>query len=467
MILFRMSLMLMTAIIQTKTQLSTKTFTHRTLNHTQSLYSNTLSLQQQEVSPSTLTGILQDDSNNCQGSMIMNNNIDTSIDVSMYRHNNHVAAAGPSHDDGDDGDFSVPLNELDQSNNDRENLILSNLMRSLVIASGMNASIKMTEELLAYVGELLSHAHNMENWPPSYVTATSLLKSRGVYIDPVHHKVCFSVDHPLHHYVVGIDEQCPHCDVTPSVDRYYLPIKDKINRWFLSDDMAEKMLAHWRDRDVWLGKSGVSYPVNEIWHGSRFKELQWFWDTDCRWPLPHICTNCHSYINLNGNQSETIDVTCYHCYKEETIQPKFVHGDPRNIALIGHWDGWSPKSGRGSGSIEISIATMEKLHRSKNDHIYTTTFVPEHALPNKEPNALDPFLEPLITELEELFIDGLEVKYPIDVGNLKAGNCTIRCLLICWTGDYPAQCQIGKFSCRGTYGCRVDKCKGESVNGSC
>lgn len=49
---------------------------------------------------------------------------------------------------------------------------------------------------------------------------------------------------------------------------------------------------------------------------------------------------------------------------------------------------------------------MEKLHRSKNDHIYTTTFVPEHALPNKEPNALDPFLEPLITELEELFIDG-------------------------------------------------------------
>ena len=59
---------------------------------------------------------------------------------------------------------------------------------------------------------------------------------------------------------------------------------------------------------------------------------------------------------------------------------------------------------------------------------------------------------------------GVEVEYPIDVsGDIKAGKCTIRCLLICWTGDYPAQCQIGKFSCKGTYGCRVDKCKGKVI----
>ena len=45
----------------------------------------------------------------------------------------------------------------------RENLLLQNLMHSLVIASGMNDLIKMTEELLAYVGKLLDHAHNIDN----------------------------------------------------------------------------------------------------------------------------------------------------------------------------------------------------------------------------------------------------------------------------------------------------------------
>ena len=38
--------------------------------------------------------------------------------------------------------------------------------------------------------------------------------------------------------------------------------------------------------------------------------------------------------------------------------------------------------------------------------MYTLTFAPEHALPNKDPTVLDPFLEPLVTELEELFIEG-------------------------------------------------------------
>uniref|UniRef100_A0A7M5V1D4 Uncharacterized protein n=2 Tax=Clytia hemisphaerica TaxID=252671 RepID=A0A7M5V1D4_9CNID len=61
---------------------------------------------------------------------------------------------------------------------------------------------------------------------------------------------------------------------------------------------------------------------------------------------------------------------------------------------------------------------------------------------------------------------GTEVDYPIDVGPIKAGKATLRCMLLCWTGDYPAQCQIGKFSNKGTFGCRVDDCEGVSVEGS-
>ena len=54
----------------------------------------------------------------------------------------------------------------------------------------------------------------------------------------------------------------------------------------------------------------------------------------------------------------------------------------------------------------------------------------------------------------------MEVEYPIDVGEIKAGRFTVRCILVCWTGDYPAQCQVGKFSNKGTFGCRVDECQG-------
>jgi len=39
----------------------------------------------------------------------------------------------------------------------------------------------------------------------------------------------------------------------------------------------------------------------------------------------------------------------------------------------------------------------------------------------------------------------------------------IRCLLLCWTGDHPAQCEVGKFlGAGGTHACRRDKVEGIS-----
>ena len=42
------------------------------------------------------------------------------------------------------------------------------------------------------------------------------------------------------------------------------------------------------------------------------------------------------------------------------------------------------------GSIELNIATMEKIDRCRNEHVYTSSFVPERDLPNRTPTALDP-----------------------------------------------------------------------------
>lgn len=49
---------------------------------------------------------------------------------------------------------------------------------------------------------------------------------------------------------------------------------------------------------------------------------------------------------------------------------------------------------------------MKKEYRNSIDECYVTSFVPVHSLPNRQPNYLDPFIEPLVTELEQLFVDG-------------------------------------------------------------
>jgi len=58
------------------------------------------------------------------------------------------------------------------------------------------------------------------------------------------------------------------------------------------------------------------------------------------------------------------------------------------------------------GAIELSIATMSKADRASVEEIYTVGFVPSYLLPDQRPNSLDPFLEPLVTDLERGFIEG-------------------------------------------------------------
>ena len=55
----------------------------------------------------------------------------------------------------------------------------------------------------------------------------------------------------------------------------------------------------------------------------------------------------------------------------------------------------------------MKVATITKLERCKVNEVYVCGFVPSYALPNRAPWSLDPFLDPLITELEDAFIDGI------------------------------------------------------------
>lgn len=49
---------------------------------------------------------------------------------------------------------------------------------------------------------------------------------------------------------------------------------------------------------------------------------------------------------------------------------------------------------------------MSKLNRSNAVETYTVGFVPSYVLPDKRPNSLDPFLQPLVADLEKGFIEG-------------------------------------------------------------
>jgi len=49
---------------------------------------------------------------------------------------------------------------------------------------------------------------------------------------------------------------------------------------------------------------------------------------------------------------------------------------------------------------------MSKTDRSKTEEVYVCGFIPSYVLPNKTPCSLDPFLSPLVSEIEEAFING-------------------------------------------------------------
>ena len=60
------------------------------------------------------------------------------------------------------------------------------------------------------------------------------------------------------------------------------------------------------------------------------------------------------------------------------------------------------------GAIEVTIANMDKAERSKTDQVYVVGFVPSYQLPKSRPCSLDPFLHPLVSDIEKIFINGMK-----------------------------------------------------------
>ena len=112
---------------------------------------------------------------------------------------------------------------------------------------------------------------------------------------------------------------------------------------------------------------------------------------------------------------------------------------------------------------------MTKNDRNHVEEVYVVGFIPCYQVPNL-PEALDPFLLPLLQYISKGFIDGFSIfNYPREIeveGYQTSEEETVRVLFLCLTGDHPGQCECGKFLNQGKSGCRRCKLLGKRLENS-
>ena len=154
------------------------------------------------------------------------------------------------------------------------------------------------------------------------------------------------------------DALCRHCGKKGAIKYCYLGLPEKIQRWCEDPTMCQKMMGHWHEREHWMTgvHEGPRNTFKEVWDGSRFNKLKWFWDPECEWMLPVRCNFCTAVISADEIQSSTYNedgsysVDCEDCGTRVHHRPQYARGEPCNVALIGHWDGWQPFGYPGSHS---------------------------------------------------------------------------------------------------------------------
>ena len=125
------------------------------------------------------------------------------------------------------------------------------------------------------------------------------------------------------------------------------------------------MMVFWDEKDHWLDHEGPWFPLKEVWDGSLFSEVSWFWDPDSEWLLPTTCSFCSSVLSAeeieNSYDGHNHNVTCSDCGTLNICTGEKANGDATNIALIGHWDGWYPFQGKSSHTCSaVSVLNMSK-----------------------------------------------------------------------------------------------------------
>lgn len=199
----------------------------------------------------------------------------------------------------------------------------------------------------------------LQEWPQGWSDAKKVLADVG-YTDAKEYFICLNVTHPSQWDILeSRNAECRHCGEKGSIPYYYLGLKTKVRLWTSDWSMCQRMTAHWREKEHWFRRDEGWHIKKELWDGDRFQNISWFFDPESQWCLPVRCIKegCINIISPETVQSlrelddGTRKVICDECRHSFSFTPSYANGDPRNIALIGHWDGFQPfgSSGRSTG----------------------------------------------------------------------------------------------------------------------
>ena len=252
----------------------------------------------------------------------------------------------------------INTNEVNEDINSRREILCA-ILRALMLVDQMNGSHYDISDALELAKDLYcGNDSNLKNmWPKNWKETETLLKENG-YRDPKELYVCLDNSHYAQWDVMDSPiATCRFCNKKGAIKYYYLGLPYKIEKWFSDPVMCDKMLGHWKDKGHWLSDdyTGANFTLKELWNGERFCERSWFWDPEKEWMLPCKCITCNSIFSTDEiiqstRENEGFSLLCSECGTQQHHHLKFARGDPRNIALIGHWDGWTPFSMPGKHS---------------------------------------------------------------------------------------------------------------------
>lgn len=142
----------------------------------------------------------------------------------------------------------------------------------------------------------------------------------------------------------------------------------------------------------------------------------------------------------------------------------FLQGDPRNFALLGHWDGFQSARTRQRPcwTLEVQILNAGKISSLGPIPVLFISAGSDKIIRHEDASVLNAFLEPFIQDLEKVFITGFPVSYAypphliseyLEPG-CRDGSVTLHAMLMMFTGDLKAQCQVGILRDGGYGGCK-------------
>ena len=254
--------------------------------------------------------------------------------------------------EGSESDLDEICNVVEDEANNLVDFVRDAVLRLVEIKGTVGFSIDTFEDLLKW-GRTLHCENNEEakqHWPSSWEDVQSLLGEVGFKMPKLYY-ICLDSSHPCQYALMGSKtDVCPHCGKQGTIPYYYLSVKDKVKRWFSSEEMCKKMTAHWQEREHWLppgSQEGWGWHLKkEFWDGVQFAKLSYFWNPDKEWTLPVKCPvpDCKTVVSAEllmscphkgDGHGETREVECPGCFNVFDHIPQKARGDPRNLAYDG------------------------------------------------------------------------------------------------------------------------------------